>query len=231
MIEEKIKTKNTADKIVIETKISSVPKNKIGSEVKTSERRGTSSETFVSESTVENSKIVKTKKSESQASKGLIAVVRIDGEVKVKPEIVNTLYRLRLRKKYSCILINSENKGLMGMLWKTRHAVAYGPIENETLVKLLNARGQRIKSSAQAENSKIAEKFKNEENKNSKIVKLDSEIAAKGLIEGKDLESFGLKPFFRLHPPRKGIKSKLQYPKGVLGNNKKDINKLIERML
>ena len=40
-----------------------------------------------------------------------------------------------------------------------------------------------------------------------------------------------LKPFFRLHPPRKGIKSKLQYPKGVLGNNKADINKLIVRML
>ncbi len=40
-----------------------------------------------------------------------------------------------------------------------------------------------------------------------------------------------LKPFFRLHPPRKGIKSKIQYPKGVLGNNKADINKLIERML
>ena len=42
---------------------------------------------------------------------------------------------------------------------------------------------------------------------------------------------FKLKGFFRLHPPRKGINSKLQYPKGVLGDNKKDINKLIERML
>jgi hypothetical protein len=41
----------------------------------------------------------------------------------------------------------------------------------------------------------------------------------------------GIKPFFRLHPPRKGINSKIQYPKGVLGNNKEDINKLIERML
>jgi hypothetical protein len=40
-----------------------------------------------------------------------------------------------------------------------------------------------------------------------------------------------LKGFFRLHPPRKGIKSKLQYPKGVLGDNKESINKLIERML
>lgn len=186
MAEEKIKkTRKTPEKKIVETGISSIPK------------------------ITENSKIVvKTKKAESQASKGLIAVVRIDGEVKVKPEIANALYRLRLRRKYSCVLINSENKGLMGMLWKVRHAVAYGPMENTTLVKLLNARGQKI------------------DNK-----KLDSEEAAKGLISGKDLEDFGLKPFFRLHPPRKGIKSKLQYPKGVLGNNKNDINKLIERML
>ena len=40
-----------------------------------------------------------------------------------------------------------------------------------------------------------------------------------------------LKPFFRLHPPRKGIKSKKHYPKGVLGNHGKKINELLERML
>jgi len=160
--------------------------------------------------------VAKTKKAESQASKGLIAVVRIDGEVKVKSEIASTLDRLRLRRKYSCVLINSDNKGLMGMLWKVRHAVAYGPVENETLVKLLTARAQKIKS-PQAESSKST--------------KTDYDEAASGLIAGKKLEDFGFKPFFRLHPPRKGIKSKLQYPKGVLGNNKSDINKLIERML
>jgi len=36
---------------------------------------------------------------------------------------------------------------------------------------------------------------------------------------------------FRLHPPRGGIKSKLHYPKGVLGDNQEGINKLIMRML
>jgi large subunit ribosomal protein L30 len=36
---------------------------------------------------------------------------------------------------------------------------------------------------------------------------------------------------FRLHPPRKGIKSKLHYPKGVLGNHGEKINDLILRML
>ena len=40
-----------------------------------------------------------------------------------------------------------------------------------------------------------------------------------------------LKPFFRLHPPRKGIKSKVHFPKGILGNNGDKINDLVERML
>ncbi|HTY43953.1 MAG TPA: uL30 family ribosomal protein [Patescibacteria group bacterium] len=41
-----------------------------------------------------------------------------------------------------------------------------------------------------------------------------------------------IKNVFRLHPPRGGVKStKMHYPKGVLGNNHEDINKLIVRML
>jgi large subunit ribosomal protein L30 len=150
----------------------------------------------------------KTKKSQSAESKGLIVVIRIHGEVKVKPEIVNTLNRLRLMRKYSCVLINSSNKALMGMLWKVRHYVAYGDIDKEMLVKLLEARAQKTDGK-----------------------KLDSEHAASELISGKKLEELGIKPFFRLHPPRKGIDSKLQYPKGALGNHRNDINKLVVRML
>lgn len=191
--ERKIKTR-VKEKIV-ETKEKVV---RTGSDLKKSEGNKISS--FSKES--------QTKKSQSADSKGLIVVVRITGEVKVKPEIVNTLYRLRLRRKYTCALINSSNKGLMGMLWEVRHSVAYGDIDKELLVKLLNARGQKTDGK-----------------------KLNAEEAASELMNGKKLEELGFKPFFRLHPPRKGINSKLQYPKGVLGNNKNDINKLIERML
>ncbi len=140
--------------------------------------------------------------------KKLIAVIRIHGRVKVPKDIVNTLDRLRLKRKYSCVLIPFSNKNLMGMIKKIRYYIAFGEIEKETLVKLLKARGK-----------KIDKKIFNEE----KI--------ADSLINGNSLKKLDFKPFFKLHPPRKGIKSKLQYPKGVLGNNKKDINKLILRML
>lgn len=167
----------------------------------------------------EKTKIVETKYSET--GHNLMAVVRIAGQVKVKEDIKNTLDRLRLRRKYVCVLINSKNESLMGMLNRVKYHVAFGDIERDTLVELLKARGKRIvgvSSVSKTENSKFAAKINYEE-------------SAEEIINGKNLEELGFKPFFRLHPPRKGIKSKLQYPRGVLGNNKKDINKLIMRML
>lgn len=140
--------------------------------------------------------------------KKLMAVIRIHGRVKVPKDIVNTLDRLRLKRKYSCILLPFSNKNLMGMIKKIKYYIAFGEIEKETLIKLLKTRGKKI-------NKEI----------------FNEEKIADALISGNSLKKLNFKPFFKLHPPRKGIKSKLQYPKGVLGNNKKDINKLIERML
>lgn len=119
----------------------------------------------------------------------MIAVIRISGIVKVNREIAETLHRLRLRKKYACVLVDEGNKELVGMVNKVKDFVAYGPINSETEKMLIEARGKKTG-------------------------------------EGK------LKPFFRLHPPRGGLKSsKLHYPRGVLGNHGDDINKLIQRML
>ena len=166
-------------------------------------------------------KITKVKKTEEKiehrpsSSNNLILVIRIDGEVKVKPDVRYTLDIMRLRRKYSSILIDSKNVSVMGMLSKVKYSVAYGEIERDTLVKLLNARAQMASSDSKKSNN----------------AKPNYESIAEELISGKKLDELGFKPFFRLHPPRKGINSKLQYPKGVLGNNKKDINKLVERML
>jgi len=116
-----------------------------------------------------------------------IAVIRIRGQIGLKKEIVETLKRLRLRRKYVCVIIEPTKEN-MGMVKKLRSFVAYGEINEETHKELIKERGK-----------------KDTENK--------------------------LKPFFRLHPPRGGIKSKFHFPKGVLGDNKDKINDLIKRML
>jgi len=160
----------------------------------------------------ENTGNNKTKKSENVKGGKLLAVIRISGMVKVRKDIAEGLNRLRLRRKYSCVLINGNNRNLIGILKKVRFYIAYGEIDKDVLVELIKERGKSIDG-------------------NNKKVEVDAEKVALELIQEKKLSDFKLKPFFRLHPPRKGIKSKLQYPKGVLGNNSKDINKLIKRML
>ena len=153
----------------------------------------------------------KTSKNKETSEKKLLAVIRISGILHVRNDMANTLDRLMLRRKYSCVLISSNNKNLCGMLKKVRNFVSYGTIDNNILEKLIKERGKSVEG-------------------NKRKVKIDDNEVVKGLIEGKKLNEFGLKPFFRLHPPRGGIKSKMHYPKGVLGENK-EINKLIERML
>lgn len=129
----------------------------------------------------------------------------------MKTEIEETLFRTRLRRKYSCVILK-ETPELSGVLKKIRNVVAYGKINEETLVALLKARGKVLEDS-QA-------KLK------------DPEKLAKEIMAGKNLEELKIKPFFRLHPPRGGLKnSKLHYPRGTLGDHKEDINKQIMKML
>ncbi|MEM3091046.1 MAG: uL30 family ribosomal protein [Candidatus Pacearchaeota archaeon] len=138
----------------------------------------------------------------------MICVIRIRGRVGLDKKIEETLSRLRLRKKYSCIVINPKKEQL-GMIYKVKDFVAFGEISKEVFENLIEKRGQLI-------------------NKNKK---LDVKKIVEEIEKGKKYEELGLKPFFRLHPPRKGIKSKAHFPKGVLGNNGKEIDKLVKRML
>ena len=139
----------------------------------------------------------------------MIAIIRISGMVGVNEDVENTLLRLRLRRKYSCVILR-ESKELSGMLNKIRSFVAYGEIDKETFVELAEKRGELI-----------------DKNK-----KTDKKGAGEQYFSGKKkLQDYNLKPFFRLHPPRKGINSKKHYPVGVLGSHGKEINNLIKRML
>lgn len=141
----------------------------------------------------------------------MIAVIRISGQVGLNKDVISTLERLRLKRKYSCVVFVKPKKEELGMIKKVRNFVAYGNISDEVFQKLLETRG------------KLTDKSK----------KLDSKKVAEELKKGKSYQEVGLKPFFRLHPPRKGIESKKHFGvgKGVLGENKQEINKLIERML
>lgn len=141
----------------------------------------------------------------------MLAIVRIRGDVNLDYDRRETFNRLGLGKKYTCVVIMKPGEIELGMLKKIKDLVAYGEINEETFEKLIEKRAQLI----------------------NKAKKIDAKKTAQELEAGKSYKELNLKSYFRLHPPRGGIESKKHFGvgKGVLGNNKEGINKLIGRML
>jgi large subunit ribosomal protein L30 len=74
----------------------------------------------------------------------MIAVIRIRGQVALNKEVKETLFRLRLRRKYTCIALE-PTKEQFGMIKKVRDFVSYGEISEDTYKKLIEARGKKDK--------------------------------------------------------------------------------------
>jgi len=144
----------------------------------------------------------------------MLVVIRISGQVEIRKDIKATLDRLRLRKKFACVLLK-EKPEFLGMLEKVKFYVAFGKIDKQTLTELISKRG-RLPGNKPVDKDKITSDL------------IDSVLNGK-----KKLTDIGLKPFFSLHPPRGGFRksTKFLYPKGVLGDWKEEINSLVKRML
>lgn len=156
----------------------------------------------------------------------LYAIIRLRGRVGISEEIEDTLRMLRLTRKYCCV-IYPATKDIEGMLMKVKDWVTWGEIDFETLVELLKARG-RVQGNKPLSNEYLK-----------KVLGIESiELFAKEIMDGKilfhKLDEYGIKPLFRLHPPRKGFKGSIKKPYrdgGELGYRGKDINNLIKRMI
>jgi large subunit ribosomal protein L30 len=140
----------------------------------------------------------------------MIIAIRISGLVKMQKKVEESLDRIRLRRKYSAVLLKPtpENQKL---LKKIRNFIAYGDISPEVLKELIEKRAIPKNKETKVQTEKILED-----------------------LEKKKPQDLDIKPFFRLHPPRKGIDSKKHFgtsSKAVLGDNKEKINDLVRRML
>jgi large subunit ribosomal protein L30 len=154
----------------------------------------------------------------------MFAVVRLRGGVKTRGEIKDTLAMLHLNRIYHCAVIE-DTPSYRGMLQKVKDFVAYGEISAEALAMILKNRGE-LAGGAKLTDDYIKLKTNYE----------NIEEFAKAVCEGKarlkDLPD--LKPVFRLHPPRKGLKgagTKRSYQAGgVLGNWGREIEALLKKM-
>lgn len=151
----------------------------------------------------------------------MIAAIRVRGRTGVKGEIEDTMKMLRLRRINHAVLLE-ENPSYQGMLQKAKDYLTWGEIDEETLTSIIEKRG-RLPG-----NGPITPQYIKESTDYKSIKDL-----SKAVINGAKWEDTGIKPVFRLHPPRKGYENiKKAYSEGgSLGYRGNNIGALLKKMI
>lgn len=154
----------------------------------------------------------------------MYAIIRLRGDVNVRPEIRYTLRLLRLHRVNHCALVG-ENAYNRGMIQKVKDYVAWGEISEEALEDLFKNRG-RLEGG-----KRLTEEFLQEHTAFKTFNDLVTALLG-GKVKMSDLMSYKIKPVFRLHPPRKGHKGIKRSVKdgGELGYHGDKINELLYKM-
>ncbi|WP_297068979.1 50S ribosomal protein L30, partial [Thermococcus sp.] len=133
------------------------------------------------------------------------------------------LAMLRLHRINHLVLVD-DTPSYKGMVQKVKDYITWGEIDKGTLANLIRRRGRLIG------NRSITDEYVKD-----KLGMTIDEFAEKVVSGDMNLGDLpGVKPVFRLHPPKGGLKgSKKRSFKegGALGYRGEKINELIERML
>ncbi len=150
---------------------------------------------------------------EGRAEAKAFVVVRLRGSIQTRHTVETALLQFHLtRKNHATVLPNDATA--RGTLQKVKDYVTWGPATAATVQLLLDKRGET------ADGKRLDAK---------KVAELAPALAAGTLRLG---TVRGVKPVFRLNPPRKGLKSmKLTFPAGDLGYRGARIDDLVSRMV
>lgn len=151
-----------------------------------------------------------------------LLVIRIRGGVNAPRRVEDTLKMLRVSRNNAATIIDDRPEYL-GMLQRVKDWVTWGEVRPETIQMLLEKKGK-------TEGKRPLEVQTFSELGFSSIKEL-AEAIADGRIQFWKLR--GIKPFFRLHPPKKGFKRSVKRSytdRGELGYRGEAINELAERM-
>jgi large subunit ribosomal protein L30 len=154
----------------------------------------------------------------------MVLAIRVRGQVRVRPQIEDTLKKLQLNKLHHAKLIKATSS-LQGMIDKAKDYITWGEVEADLIELLLSKRGRL------SGNRRLTDAYVKKNSSYSSI-----SAFAKALASGKaslaDVE--GLKPIFRLTPPKKGFRGKKYYSVGmggITGYRGADIEQLATRMI
>ncbi|MCE8423756.1 MAG: 50S ribosomal protein L30 [Candidatus Methanoperedens sp.] len=126
----------------------------------------------------------------------MYAAVRLRGGVKTRQDIKDTLAMMRLDRINHCVII-PETSNYQGMIRKAKDYIAWGPIDAETLAQMLENRGK-------LEGGKdLTEEYLSKNTNFKSFLDLANAIC-EGKAQISDVPK--MKPVFRMHPARKGLK-------------------------
>lgn len=155
-----------------------------------------------------------------------LLAVRLKGTVGGSPDVKKTMESLRLERTFQARLLEGS-ASVRGMLRRVQTLVAWGEVNADILEALLRKRAEREGG------DELDEEFVK-----LRLGKDGFADLAKSLVAGelglKDLWRAGLKPRFRLHPPKGGFKRSTRRAftdGGELGYRGGEINSLVRRMI
>ncbi len=153
----------------------------------------------------------------------MIAVLRVRGSIGTNRMIKDTFRLLRLHAANHLVLLPETPSGA-GMARKVRNHAAYGSISAETLAKTLEKRG-RLEGNRRITRQDLE-----------KMGFKEFDDMAKALECGKStFKKLGIKPVFRLRPPKKGFErqgiKKTFKEGGALGFRGEAMDELVKKMI
>jgi large subunit ribosomal protein L30 len=152
----------------------------------------------------------------------LILVLNLRGKINSTDPVRKALGELKLERRFTATVVTDDGPTL-GMLKACKDFVAWAPLDSKLLASLLRSRGMVSESRRLDQEALKALGFKKYEDFADKIIKDGQRLSAHA----------GIRPFFRLSPPRGGYKlsSRRQATeKGILGNNPR-LPELVGRMV
>ncbi|MBN2335339.1 50S ribosomal protein L30 [Candidatus Bathyarchaeota archaeon] len=153
--------------------------------------------------------------------KSLLAI-RIRGTINVTQRVKDTLRMLRIdRNNYATLL--DDRADYQGMLQKAKDYITWGEPDLETIKVMLEKRGEAPGGARLTDEYVKEVGYESIEALAEKLLTCEADI--------NKLE--GIKPFFRMHPPKKGFRKSVKRPyrsKGELGYRGEAINELARRM-
>lgn len=152
----------------------------------------------------------------------MYAVIRVRGRTGIKKNIADNLNMLNLTRISHAVVI-PETPSYDGMLQKGKDYITWGEVSEDTLKELISVRG-RLPG-----DKRVTDEYVKENTDYSSVDELATAIFNQEIT----MKDAGLKPIFRLNPPRKGYEgTKKPYTKGgSLGYRSENINELIEKMI